>query len=214
MAEFTPSKKTAEDFNNGEQYINADPAQGINGDTLQAETINNLVESALYTQEVADSAMDIANEALDHALQTGMTLQQWLDIEYPVGGNRPYIQFQNCPTPAEIYPNTSWEIDTDYQGKVLVGSGGDYIFGTTGGSEKHIHSSADLSALLLAEGNGNINFKSMLTDKYVADYRVATGGQGSSLALSYNEGVLIQGNTTPNSSMQPYIVVNFWKRTA
>lgn len=63
MAEFTPSKKTAQDFNNGIEYINEDV--GITGDALQAETINNLVESALYTQEQAENAVSKSNEALD-----------------------------------------------------------------------------------------------------------------------------------------------------
>lgn len=65
MASFIPSKKEATDFNNGVQYIN-----GV--DALQAETVNNLVESALFVQDevssaktIADSAVDIANDAMD-----------------------------------------------------------------------------------------------------------------------------------------------------
>lgn len=65
MAEFTPSKKTAQDFNNGIEYINEDV--GITGDAVQAETINNLVESALYTQEQAESAARNASDAVDIA---------------------------------------------------------------------------------------------------------------------------------------------------
>ncbi len=65
MAEFTPSKKTAQDFNNGVEYINEDV--GITGDALQAETINNLVESALYTQEQAEGAVSAVNGAVDTA---------------------------------------------------------------------------------------------------------------------------------------------------
>ena len=43
MATFNPSKKVATDFNKGNQYKN--------GDGVQAETINNLVENQLYLQE-------------------------------------------------------------------------------------------------------------------------------------------------------------------
>lgn len=43
MANFIASKKEAKDFNNGVQYVN--------GDILQAESINNMVEGILYAQE-------------------------------------------------------------------------------------------------------------------------------------------------------------------
>lgn len=62
MAEFTPSKKTAKDFNNGVEYV--DGQGNETGDALQAETINNLVESALYTQEQVDNANSTAKGAL------------------------------------------------------------------------------------------------------------------------------------------------------
>lgn len=44
MAQFTPSKKTIKDFNDGEEYLNRI-------DVVQAPTINNLVEGLLYAQE-------------------------------------------------------------------------------------------------------------------------------------------------------------------
>lgn len=43
MEEFVPSKKVSTDFNGGEKYKN--------GDSIQAETINNLVEGLLYENE-------------------------------------------------------------------------------------------------------------------------------------------------------------------
>lgn len=76
MAEFTPSKKTAQDFNNGVEYINEDV--GITGDALQAETINNLVESALYTQDQADNAVNNASGAVDTA-NNALTVANGLD---------------------------------------------------------------------------------------------------------------------------------------
>lgn len=53
MANFTPSKKTASDFNAGTKYVDYDPTIGQNGDEVQADTINNLVESQLWTQSLA-----------------------------------------------------------------------------------------------------------------------------------------------------------------
>lgn len=58
MAEFKPSKKNAVDFNNNTQYRDYDPSTGQNGDAVQASTINNLVESQLWTQALATNAPD------------------------------------------------------------------------------------------------------------------------------------------------------------
>ncbi len=57
MVEFTPSKKTVKDFNNGIEYINGE--DGVTGDAVQAETINSLVESQLWTQALATNQPDI-----------------------------------------------------------------------------------------------------------------------------------------------------------
>lgn len=45
MGDFIPSKKNQSDFNNGKKYKA--------GDGVQALTINNLIESALWIQEIA-----------------------------------------------------------------------------------------------------------------------------------------------------------------
>ncbi len=58
MSNFTPSRKTANDFNNGVEYI--DGIDDEIGDAVQAETINNLVESALYTQGLAVNQPDVS----------------------------------------------------------------------------------------------------------------------------------------------------------
>lgn len=63
MAEFTPSKKTAQDFNDGVEYV--DGQGNETGDAVQAETINNLVESALYSQQQAENAANTASSAVD-----------------------------------------------------------------------------------------------------------------------------------------------------
>lgn len=62
MADFIPSKKTAQDFNNGVQFIDGK-------DPIQAETVNNLVESALYTQDTANEAKTTADD-LDEQIKT------------------------------------------------------------------------------------------------------------------------------------------------
>lgn len=71
MARFTPSKKTAQDFNHDTQYIN-------DIDSVQADTINNLIESALYTQNVADSAQEQAQQAAETAQNAETEVQSAL----------------------------------------------------------------------------------------------------------------------------------------
>lgn len=57
MAEFTPAKKLATDFNGGQEYKNED--------AVMPEDWNNLIESALYTQEQADSVVSLATNQPD-----------------------------------------------------------------------------------------------------------------------------------------------------
>ena len=50
MAQFNPSKKSPTDFNKGAKYKA--------GDGVQATTVNNLIESALWVQELAFDTLD------------------------------------------------------------------------------------------------------------------------------------------------------------
>lgn len=65
MANFTPSKKTAQDFNGGVEYQDQDLANNVQGDTVHAATVNNLVESQLYSQELAENIQGLANNTPD-----------------------------------------------------------------------------------------------------------------------------------------------------
>lgn len=71
MANFISSKKESSDFNNGVQYVN--------GDIVQAETINNLVESALYSQEKAELSQTIADSALTVSEKALSKIEQIID---------------------------------------------------------------------------------------------------------------------------------------
>lgn len=56
MANFTPSKKTAQDFNNGVKYV--DGIGDIEGDAVHAESINSVIEGQLWTQALATNPID------------------------------------------------------------------------------------------------------------------------------------------------------------
>lgn len=138
----------------------------------------------------------------------------WLNINFPVGGGERYIQFPNAQTPAQKFPNTSWEIDTSMQGRTIVGSGGNYTFGATGGAETHAHGNGDLKARLSLTFDGRILVDGRDSGTWESNYRVLTNGSGGSFAENVYDSVQVIGNTENASTMQPYAVANFWKRTA
>ena len=267
MADFIPSEKTAEDFNNGVEYEDGIDEQ--TGDVVHAETINNLVESALWSQGKAKNAVGTANDAVTIAStalnrigeaiagtvvsdgnypnmsvgnannatndKDGNNISQTyvkisdidrliLETEYPIGG-KPYIQFKGMQTPAERWANTAWEIDTNYQGKTIIGSGGDYIFGATGGSTTHRHfagtpdeDNTALHALLqynyqdgqtvINESEGTVDFGAGWEPRrqLIIQGDRAYSGQRRSAAIK------VVGAVRDGTTMQPYLVVNYWKR--
>lgn len=190
MADFIPSKKTASDFNNGVQYVNRDLSQGIQGDVVQAETINNLVESALYSQEQADSAKGLVDSVVTSAYVP------------PLVGMH-HIQFAGEPTPAEIWAGTTWEIDTDYQGRTIIGSGDGYMFGANGGETSHTLTVAEMP-------NHTHNLPTGSAGYFGTTRFCGSDGAGENLELA----TLSAGGSQPHNNMPPYTVVNYWKRTA
>lgn len=123
-----------------------------------------------------------------------------LEAEYPVGG-KPYIQFPNTPTPAERWAGTAWEIDTEYAGRALIGSGGEYAFGATGGS-------AD--AVVVEHSHDIIAFYDSLSDSSA----IQRGSFGSMDRGETVNAITQTGESGVGKNMPPYTVVNFWKRTA
>lgn len=244
MAEFTPSKKTAQDFNNGIEYVDYDADDGTMGDAVQAETINNLVESALYTQEQAETAAAEASEALNKingAISTNVvpngsypnmsvgsatnaenstndgngdniaeTYVKFSDIErlileheYPVGGSKRYVQYPGMESPGDRWAGTSWEIDTTMQGRTLIGSGGSFTFGATGGEETHTLTTNEMPSHshgvpAFTDGPGFIS--------------AAANAKNTNNQFDFN--TYSNGGDQPHNNMPPYLVANYWKRKA
>lgn len=127
----------------------------------------------------------------------------------PIGSH--HIQFNGEPTPAELYSNTTWEIDTAYQGKTLIGSGGSYVLGANGGNATHKLSVDELPShvhqqrLITGQGSGvwaYTNFIGSVTAQSNSNIVTTAPDTGST------------GGGQSFDTMPPYIVVNYWKRTA
>lgn len=72
MSKFTPSKKTAQDFNNGIKY--EDGYDDNTGDVVHAESINNVIESQLWTQGLGANAPNITHIADEGVAYAGIEL--------------------------------------------------------------------------------------------------------------------------------------------
>ncbi len=72
MADFTPSKKTLQDFNNGVKYVDYDLTTGTNGDEVQADTINNLVESQMWVQKLGENPVNNTSIAVEGIPEIGI----------------------------------------------------------------------------------------------------------------------------------------------
>lgn len=203
MADFVPAKHDANEYNNGVQYVSENLSLGIEGDMIQADTINNLVESALYSQQQADNAKGLVDSVVTSAYAP------------PLVGMH-YIQFNGEPTPAQIWAGTTWEIDTDYQGRTIIGSGGDYTFGATGGVPTHNHGAGTLNAdLAFSTAANQIHFNIYERETgWVASYNREVPLEAVENTAEWGEGISLSGSTASAFNMSPYIVVNYWKRTS
>lgn len=194
MANFIPSKHTANEYNNGVQYVNE-------LDSVQAETVNNLVESALYTQEQAQSAKNLVNSVVVNAFAP------------PLVGMH-HIQFYGEPTPAEIWGGTTWVIDTDYQGRTIIGSGGDYALGATGGSETHTHEAGNLYGCIKINTYKQISIDNVASSNWTSNRTLYTNDTLEDVSAAQTTAARVGGTTASGNNVPPYVVVNYWKRTA
>ena len=185
--------------------ISAAEADIVSNGTYPEMTVGNATHA-----QTADNATNAVNalrataDANGNNIQnTYLTRQQIIDLFLPVG--RHWKQYQGEPTPAALFGHT-WEIDTDYTGRVLVGSGTGFTIGATGGS-------ADAVVVDHTHTAKGVNESQAAT---TGDFR-AIGRRCTDTTennVDFTECVSSTGVSGAGKNMQPYKVVAIWKRTA
>lgn len=131
-----------------------------------------------------------------------------LDRMYPV--NSIYIS-TNSTSPASLYGG-SWE--RYGTGRALISASDtdtDFKAGTTGGSKTHKHNPGTFGAQISLSGQ-NIVARRVKLPSFKGDVRHVADVYGGS--FDADQGAAIVGHSDPASSMEPYVAVYVWRRTA
>ena len=135
-----------------------------------------------------------------------------MDILYPVGS------FYET-TDTSFDPNKAWggTWTEDTAGRVLVAkdSGTFSTVGDTGGAETHTNTLGNAGwAKVIIKSNGDVIYKENNITNWTGNYAAATNGSTAGSYSNQVYGAELGGATGNGSSLQPYIVIKRWHRTA
>lgn len=144
----------------------------------------------------------------------GISIEQLLGVMYPVGSI--YTNASVNTNPATLLGFGTWEAFAS--GRVLVGvDSGQTEFdtlGETGGAKTHAHGLTPGTAYAqIAPVGINQDVNRVSTPSWSSNHRQSvSGAANTSQGNTYGLGV--DGDTDSGSTLQPYITVYMWKRTA
>lgn len=146
------------------------------------------------------------------------------DERYPVGKGH-WVQFDGEPEPASI--RGAWTIDTEYTGRVLVGSGVSdtgttFTIGAKAGEENHMLTVQEMPPHKHPFVNGGTSVEVGSGNTWTANhlllqspgYYESTSDFKNSFAAFMSTIMEQTGGGQSHNNMQPYKVVAVWKRTA
>lgn len=170
------------------------------------------------TQETTNIKNEINKISSDISSLTDAINEYWKTL-YPVGS----IYISTNPT---FNPNTSWggTWSQTASGRCLIGANDTYPLGTTGGSATHTHDTKDhiLTELEMPSHLHRFskpawtNSEYQSGSKYLSSYgysNASTETFGTTDRTGGNK-AHNHGETTESSTLQPYLAVYMWKRTA
>lgn len=194
--------------------------------TVKFTTANTVSSPTLNINGTSAKAMKCKDRTTGLAWKAGelMTLvydgTNWCIVDGYSLADRPvnthYIQYNGESAPGALFGGT-WEIDTDYTGRVLVGSNGKistntdrgaYYLGAKGGEESH---------MLIKEEIPNHNHAGyIIGDKSSSSANIAvhTSWEKYQAIGDFAKEIQDYQGQSSLSLMQPYKVVAVWKRTA
>ncbi len=130
--------------------------------------------------------------------------QTLVNLIYPVGS---IYMSVNDVSPSTLFGGTWVKLEDRF----LLGSGGTYINGSTGGNTTHNHTLDNGYAQVDLSDRVLMNSKSQNIPINTAS---GTFSSRESVAWSTEHAVALGGSTDNANNMPPYLVVNMWKRTA
>ena len=145
--------------------------------------------------------------------QTGLTyfwgkIKGWVNSsQHPVGSI--YLSTSSTFNPQTAWGGT-WKKTAD--GRCLIGANDSYPIGSTGGYEKHSHTSGNLISKIGPYGDNltvNIRPTAAWQSDWTFQFTKATQEHKQN-----NYATRVQGTTAEASNMQPYLAVYIWERIA
>lgn len=170
----------------------------------------------LSTNDFTDAyktILDSLTTTINNAISTAIVNNN--KSTHPIHSTK--ITFNNV-NPSTYITGTTWELVA--QGKTLVGvDENDTDFNTagkTGGSKTHNHTSGTLVADIGAVDNNLSYIGYNATDAIKNNYNrgVSASAMENVDSKNVNHATTVSGNTANSSSLQPYITVYIWERTA
>tara|TARA_A100001391_G_scaffold199438_1_gene182404 strand:- start:2927 stop:3880 length:954 start_codon:yes stop_codon:yes gene_type:complete len=169
----------------------------VNAVTASGWVVNNrLADSSITTDKIENGTIQ-GNDLNLSSVKAALG-----DLLYPIGSI--YCNYSNSTDPGSLLGFGSW---TRIEGKVVVGyHAGDSDFGSLGedpsyGEKKHQLTVAELASHTHVIGVSEISDRDDDENKHTAVMRGTSNTEAT-------------GGDVPHNNLQPYAVVNMWRRTA
>jgi len=151
-------------------------------------------------------------------LATTAFVQAALSVVYPIGSV--YINAGSSVNPATLMGFGTWVAYG--AGRVMIGHGGGFVGGNTGGSAdavvvSHTHTATVTDGghfhdyYMYGGGGGNVNLVQAANASYTTAF---VSGQTQTKATGVTVSNSTSGVSGTNANLQPYIVAYMWQRTA